>query len=848
MKQYAAVTFLIILMGLMVSGGCSCGGGDDDDTIYIPPTNTGTGTTSTTNTSTNTDTSQVGPTIVSATWNDADSNGIASAFDDITVVFSEAVTGTTTIADFSLPVTGDDFGSAAVANIITGNVEIILGTGPVLTIPGVFDALVTAAGSPSGLTVNGGTAITGQTSGQPVQAGTVDISGATGINPKVISANLVTTQRIDVKFDVEVEVNTSVSNDPTTSFELPVSGDNFGTAPTMEASSLDTTVIIIHMDSDNKITEPGIYDPLNENPDDPSGIDIQTGQIAVVSSADYLAAIPSAEAVDIGLDNNPPALIGAYYSDVDADGEKNAGDQIILYFDREVQLVGAAATMPAVFSGVQDDGTSLWLPVTNDSLDSVDNVVTASDTTAGDNEIEITLGDNPVLLVAGLYNPDYTVEGAPSGIGFGNSGLIESIMSSEVALMDNAVDIEPGDLPAGFVEIAEGQYGGDDGTYWQAVCSLDDGRPFTAGGCFTIDPSIYLMRWCTIFDPVTETWKNDISMSGNDGSDPFNHAVMGAACTLLQDGNVFICGGWGIVDNAGASGGTSNYMFVYNPTADTMTQLPNRLSIPRFWHSVTTLGSGDVLIFGGYGNESGDMYGQVSYSGTWVTVDPSDGSEVLSGTKTGGVIFGALHNLAGKPVYIGGRDVSAAFSNVVQEFNGSDWVASTPGDIGNANWMFGSAKLSDTSIFTHGSRITGDPVFEWGSKHAIVWNDGGSIDQSTNMFIAYANISTRYTLSAGKLGTTGDALISGGCLDIIMYVFGELYDVSTNEVWDTGFPQVYPRRLHRTAELSDGGLLIIGGASNMGIDNENYIDFLGVYDGYNNQNLNTGHAERFHMK
>ncbi|TET37578.1 MAG: hypothetical protein E3J72_05595, partial [Planctomycetota bacterium] len=129
------------------------------------------------------------PEILSAEWLDADCSGSLSDFDEIMVNFNERVTGSVTPGDFELPVTGDSFGSAATA-VFMGNESIVirLGTGPSLTVNGMFNLAATAPGSPSGIIVNT-TQIKGEISGLAAAWGYTDIGGTISGSPPPKAVN-----------------------------------------------------------------------------------------------------------------------------------------------------------------------------------------------------------------------------------------------------------------------------------------------------------------------------------------------------------------------------------------------------------------------------------------------------------------------------------------------------------------------------------------------------------------------------------------------------------------------------------------------------------------------------------
>ncbi|MGE3965096.1 MAG: NHL repeat-containing protein [Planctomycetota bacterium] len=99
------------------------------------------------------------PTLVAAYYDDVDLDGTINVGDTVLCEFDKpiAIGGTETVAgNFSVPVTSDSFGAGASLTAFTAGAGnrcalITLGTSPVLTVSGTFDAGTTTAGSPSGI-------------------------------------------------------------------------------------------------------------------------------------------------------------------------------------------------------------------------------------------------------------------------------------------------------------------------------------------------------------------------------------------------------------------------------------------------------------------------------------------------------------------------------------------------------------------------------------------------------------------------------------------------------------------------------------------------------------------------
>jgi hypothetical protein len=91
------------------------------------------------------------PVMVSATYNDLDSNGVDIG-DRITVTFSETLDTVSGVSssDIDLPVTDDDLGSGASFALSSGNLRITLGSSPTLNPDNTYNG-TTTSGSSSGI-------------------------------------------------------------------------------------------------------------------------------------------------------------------------------------------------------------------------------------------------------------------------------------------------------------------------------------------------------------------------------------------------------------------------------------------------------------------------------------------------------------------------------------------------------------------------------------------------------------------------------------------------------------------------------------------------------------------------
>jgi len=139
----------------------------------------------------------------SARYEDGNRDGRPGPGDRLVVGFTLDVDASgATPGDFSLPVSGDSFGTgAAVQNGPASNeVSIELGAGAVLRTRGTYGAGATGTNSPSGLQLAAQSGIVSTTSSSPATPGTVDVAPAFGPQPltfAITGANAVAVGDVD---------------------------------------------------------------------------------------------------------------------------------------------------------------------------------------------------------------------------------------------------------------------------------------------------------------------------------------------------------------------------------------------------------------------------------------------------------------------------------------------------------------------------------------------------------------------------------------------------------------------------------------------------------------------------
>ncbi len=381
-----------------------------------------------------------GPHIITAVYEDVDTNGVTVG-DRVWLTFNENVTAPVGLAavqaaHFSLLPAGiGNLGAnPSFEWYATSPAQLIikLGNSPALTIKGVYPTTPGANGIDVSGTITQITDISGNPSVPNAPAG-VDIGPFETTPPAVIGCRYVdanSSGAVDQGDRLYAVFNETVimSNPVVTDFRLPVTNDTLGGGATFGPGNNNREVMIT-LGSAPVLKPVGIFSPTALTPGAPSGIDVNQPNITSITDIYGNPATASA-GVDID-DGVGPSIVSAVYTDVNNNGI-DKGDTVVLTFTEPIQISNV----------VESD---LQLPIPGDILGSGPAFTVAPTST----QLTITLGTNPVLLIAGTYLPTNLSAGSPSGINISATlanGHITDMALNNAIRTASAVDITGSDL------------------------------------------------------------------------------------------------------------------------------------------------------------------------------------------------------------------------------------------------------------------------------------------------------------------------------------------------------------------------------------------------------------------
>ena len=336
------------------------------------------------------------------------------------------------------------------------------------------------------------------------------------------------------------------------------------------------------------------------------------------------------------------------------------------------------------------------------------------------------------------------------------------------------------------------------GVYGQTATQLTSGQVLIAGGI----SSSGVLNGIALYNPSNQTFA---------AASPMNVARWLHTATLLNDGTVLIAGGSSFSDQT-----TLNSAEIYDPVAGTSTLLPSTLNTARVGHTATLLGTGQVLIVGGYDPTRGIIADAELY-------DPSAQVFIdLGNTNTPRFHHTATLLQNGQVLIAGGETdptPSGAYNNA-ELFNPRTWVFSpVSASMVSSREGHTATVLNDGTVLIAGGDLPGAGSL----TTAEIYNPSASTFTAVSGTMTSARIfHDAVLLNGGKVLLLGGESDSGGTSAALNTA--ELYDPTAPTFTAVGGNMTSARE-HQTATLlNDGTVLETGGT-----DGTNFFNTAEIY-------------------
>ena len=226
---------------------------------------------------------------------------------------------------------------------------------------------------------------------------------------------------------------------------------------------------------------------------------------------------------------------------------------------------------------------------------------------------------------------------------------------------------------------------------------MDDGRVWVTGGS---DSDNHSVIWFELFDPVSETWSevNYEYWKNDDPTTRMETARLAHCATLMESGKVLVSGGY----VSGSSIYSRTFEF-YDPDSN-VCKADGSHSIymhdRRYCHTSTLLEDGRVFVVGGYNDTDG-------YIGACEIFDPAQGTWTETAPMSTGTMWHTADLLDdGRVLISSGKNSVSTFTNTCRIYNpsGNSWSAT--GSMRELRNRVVTTKLPDGRIFAAGNLFT----------------------------------------------------------------------------------------------------------------------------------------------
>jgi hypothetical protein len=297
---------------------------------------------------------------------------------------------------------------------------------------------------------------------------------------------------------------------------------------------------------------------------------------------------------------------------------------------------------------------------------------------------------------------------------------------------------------------------------------LGSGKVLVAGGGLSI---------AELYDPSSGTFSVTGSMTV---------ARESPTATALGSGKVLLAGGWNESDPSGTTFLSSAEL--YDPTGGTFATTGSMTNV-RSFHAATLLGSGKVLMAGGY-NGSGAVSSAELCDATGATFT-STGSMATARERPTATLLGS-----GKVLVTGGDSVSGPAFSTAELYNPSG--AGTFGATG----AMAAARSGHTATLLGSGKV----LVAGGASSAELYDPGAAT------FSATGSMPDDRVYHVAALLASGNVLIAGGQDSTGFLSSAELYNATLGTFGVTGSMEV-ARGLATGTALTSGAVLVAGGES-----------------------------------
>jgi len=270
-----------------------------------------------------------------------------------------------------------------------------------------------------------------------------------------------------------------------------------------------------------------------------------------------------------------------------------------------------------------------------------------------------------------------------------------------------------------------------------------------------------------------------------------NSARTKHTATLLQDGRVFIAGGF-----SGSS--YLNSAELYSPSAETFTTTTSTLTATRGFHTATLLSDGTVLLVGGYDGTNYLLSAEIFTPSTTAFAATSGSMAVARMGHTATLLSD------GTVLVVGGHNVDSTSSQSV--FLNTAEIYGTTGTF-TATGTMASPRTGHTATLLPGGKV----LIAGGFDGTNYLKTAEVFDPSTGKFTPTSGpmVSPRIDHAATLL-SNGKVLITGGYNGAYLDS-AEVYDPASGTFAALPAPLSVARQRHSATVLSNGKVLLAGG-------------------------------------